>query len=159
TQYLERNEEPESKQGFVDDVKPIIAYDRQIGLRMVDAVKIPEKLAGMPPPVAPVADEVRHQQHHDDLPDGRHAAQQIHLQPWRVGSGQGDHRLVHHRQQEEMIDAAVIEDEIEQIDPEAPGAVTEAPVLASGDLQQESYCENEAKLEIVLQYRRTGNKL
>src|SRR6267378_4595294 len=64
---LKENEQPKPKKGLIDNVKPVVAHDRQIGLRMVDAMERPEESIGVFPPVVPVTDEIRNQNHHNHL--------------------------------------------------------------------------------------------
>src|SRR5215470_5842716 len=59
TEDLEGNEKPEPQKGLVDDMKTMVADDRQLGLRMMDAVERPEESIGVLPAMIPVADEIR----------------------------------------------------------------------------------------------------
>src|SRR5262249_4968416 len=46
-------------------------------------------------------------------------------------------------------DAAIVEDEVEHIDPKAAGAVAKSPVLAGGDLEHDGDGKNQRQLEVV----------
>jgi hypothetical protein len=47
-------------------------------------------------------------------------------------------------EEEKVIEAAVVENEVEKIDPEGARAKADTPILARGDLKQDGHSENQS---------------
>src|SRR3954453_1701852 len=129
-EYLKRNKEPEPQQRLIHEMKAIIGDRGQRRLRVMDAVKGPQVRIGMAPAMTPIADELRYHDHRNDLQDGRHGRKEIELHPRGISGHQAIQRPVEPGEEKDVIESAVVENEVEEIDPEGPRTVAKLPVLA-----------------------------
>src|ERR1700687_787005 len=129
-EHLKGNKEPKPKKRLIYKVKTVVSHCGQRRLGVVDAMKSPEITIGMPPPVAPITHELRDHDHCNDLQDGRHRRKQVHLHPGRIGDDQTIESSVEPRKEKDVIETAIVEYELQEIDPEGRRSIADLPILA-----------------------------